>query len=163
MKTDAQLSSKSSQRQRKSVDYTIREIQAVDLGKGFLEVLENLAPVGQLGKDRAARIFHEIRSNPLHKIYVAVKEDGLVLGTTTLLVEPKFIFEGSRIGHIEDVAVRKEFGGFGIGSKLVLHATQKAKELGCFRTVLDCSDERMRFYEKLGYSYQDNCMRIQFW
>jgi hypothetical protein len=26
--------------------------------------------------------------------------------------------------------------------------------------VLDCSEETMPFYEKLGYSYQDNCMKI---
>ena len=28
------------------------------------------------------------------------------------------------------------------------------------RAVLDCSDENVPFYQKLGYSYQDNCMKI---
>jgi glucosamine-phosphate N-acetyltransferase len=40
-----------------------------------------------------------------------------------------------------------------------LHATQVGKEMGCIKIVLDCSQETMSFYEKLGYSYQDNCMK----
>jgi glucosamine-phosphate N-acetyltransferase len=85
----------------------------------------------------------------------------LVVGATTLLVEPKFIFSGARFGHVEDVVVRKEYQGRGIGSKLVRHATEVAAKMGCMKTVLYCSDERMSFYERLGYSYRDNCMEIQ--
>jgi glucosamine-phosphate N-acetyltransferase len=88
-----------------------------------------------------------------------VNDKKIIVGTTTLLVEPKFIFGGARVGHIEDVSVRKEFQGFGIGSWLVEHATTVAEsEMGCIKIVLDCSDETMPFYEGLGYSYQDNCM-----
>jgi glucosamine-phosphate N-acetyltransferase len=82
-----------------------------------------------------------------------------VVGTTTLLVEPKFIFNGSRVGHIEDVSIRKGHEGKGLGYKLVSHATLVAKGMGCVKVVLDCSEQTMPFYEKLGYSYQDNCMK----
>ena len=124
----------------------------------------------------AERIFQEIQSNPLHKIFVvyAVGEEKgnkgcsdpvdntkVIVGTTTLLVEPKFIFGGSRVGHIEDVSVRKEFQGSGIGSWLVEHASTFAESvMGCVKIVLDCSDETMPYYESLGYSYQDNCIKI---
>jgi glucosamine-phosphate N-acetyltransferase len=47
----------------------------------------------------------------------------------------------------------------GLGRRLILHTTQVAKEMGCVKIVLDCSKETMPFYEKLGYSYQDNCMK----
>jgi glucosamine-phosphate N-acetyltransferase len=86
---------------------------------------------------------------------------GLIIGTTTLLVEQKFIFGGTRFGHIEDVAVRKEYEGMGVGSKLVKYATEEATKMGCMRTVLYCSDDRMSFYERLGYSYRDNCMEFK--
>ena len=86
-------------------------------------MLENLAPVGGLTRPAAAAILKDIKSNPLHRIYVAVvqegTEQGLVIGTTTLLVEPKFIFGGGRVGHIEDVAVRAGYQTRGIGFKLV--------------------------------------------
>jgi glucosamine-phosphate N-acetyltransferase len=154
---------------KSSIKYRIREIEENDLKSGgVLEVFENLAPVGELDRTAARNVLQQIKSNPLHKVFVAVHDDGndddnqgLVVGATTLLVEPKFIFSGARFGHVEDVAVRKEYEGMGIGSKLVRHATEAAAKMGCMRTVLYCSDERMSFYERLGYSYRDNCMEIQ--
>jgi glucosamine-phosphate N-acetyltransferase len=138
-------------------NYEIREIREEDIDNGrFLEVLEN-----GLSEATAKAILKEIKTNPLHKIFVAVtKDDNLVIGTITLLVEPKFIFCGGRVGHIEDLSVRKEYQRKGIGFKLVNYATEQAALMGCVKTVLDCSDESMPFYQKLGYSYQDNCMKI---
>jgi glucosamine-phosphate N-acetyltransferase len=149
-----------------SLEYMIREIEENDIESGgLLEVLENLAPVGGLTMPAAKMILKEIRSNPLHKIFVAVtqegRERGLVIGTTTLLVEPKFIFGGGRVGHIEDVAVRAGYQRKGIGFKLVNYATEQAVAMRCVRTVLDCSDENVPFYKKIGYSYHGNTMKIE--
>ena len=149
-----------------SIKYAIREIEESDIENGgLLEVLENLAPVGGLTRPAAAAILKDIKSNPLHRIYVAVvqedTEQGLVIGTTTLLVEPKFIFGGGRVGHIEDVAVRAGYQTRGIGFKLVKYATEQAVLMGCVRIVLDCSDKNIPFYEKIGYSYHGNTMKIQ--
>jgi glucosamine-phosphate N-acetyltransferase len=149
-----------------SLEYMIREIEENDIEAGrLLEVLENLAPVGGLTMPAAKMILKEIRSNPLHKIFVAVtqegRERGLVIGTTTLLVEPKFIFGGGRVGHIEDVAVRAGYQRKGIGFKLVNYATEQAVAMRCVRTVLDCSDENVPFYKKIGYSYHGNTMKIE--
>ena len=144
----------------------IMEIKLEHLDQGLLGTLDDLvAGTSSLDKFKAQHIFHEIKANPLHRIFVAImKEQGkeMVVGTITLIVEPKFIFNGGRVGHIEDVSVKKEYQKMGLGSKLVMHATTVAKELGCVKIVLDCSDETMPFYEKLGYSYQDNCMKKAF-
>jgi glucosamine-phosphate N-acetyltransferase len=142
----------------------IRELCLEDLDYGFLESLDNLiAGTSDLAKEKARGLLQEIKSNTLHKIFVAILHSELkppvVVGTTTLLVEPKFIFKGGRVGHIEDVSVRKGYEKMGIGRRLVMNATAVAKEMGCLKVVLDCSDETMPFYEKLGYSYQDNCMK----
>lgn len=142
----------------------IRELRLQDLNRGFLESLDNLiAGTSDLEKDKAEDLLQEIKSNPLHRIFVAVlrkeMEPSIVVGTTTLLVEPKFIFKGGRVGHIEDVSVKKGYEKMGIGHRLVMNATDVAKEMGCVKVVLDCSDATMPFYEKLGYSYQDNCMK----
>jgi glucosamine-phosphate N-acetyltransferase len=149
-----------------SINYAIREVEENDIESGgLLEVLENLAPVGGLSKPAAKAILKEIKSNPLHRIFVAVVQDGrnqgLIIGTTTLLVEPKFIFGGGQVAHIEDVAVRAEYQKKGIGFKLVNYATEQAAIMRCVRTVLDCSDENIPFYEKIGYSYHGNSMKIQ--
>ncbi|MGA9154550.1 MAG: GNAT family N-acetyltransferase [Candidatus Nitrosopolaris sp.] len=143
--------------------YEIREIKEQDIDNGgLLEVYRENFPLGDLPKPAAKAILKEIKTNPLHKIFVAVTNDNQdwVIGTTTLLVEPKFIFSGGKVGHIEDVSVKVEYQRRGIGFKLVTHATKQAALMGCVKTVLDCSDENVPFYQKVGYSYQDNCMKI---
>ena len=58
---------------KSSIDYTIREIEEKDIESGgLLDVLENLAPVGGLTNPAAKSILKEIKSNPLHRIFVAV-------------------------------------------------------------------------------------------
>jgi glucosamine-phosphate N-acetyltransferase len=158
---------------KKKYSFLLSELKREDLDLGFLQTLDNLIPgTSQLDRSKAESIVKEIETNPFHRIFIvyAIREDNkdggdatdgrkVVVGTTTLLVEPKFIFGGGRVGHIEDVCVRKEFQGLGIGGWLVNHATMVAESMmGCIKIVLDCSDETMPFYESLGYSYQDNCM-----
>ena len=165
----------------------IRPIEFEDIEKrGFLEVLENLVPVG-LDRIRAKQILQEIKSNPLHKIFVAQEEEGIeqqqqeqqaqtqtqedidkkkktkVVGTTTLFVEPKFIHKGMRVGYIEDVSVRKGYDGLGIGSQLITYATQDAISVeGCGKILLYCSKNTMPFYEKLGYKLVDDTFLMKF-
>jgi len=142
------------------VDYVIREIEMKDISEGqFLSVLENLS-VKVIARNQARKIFQAIESNPLHKIYVAAQKN-IVIGSVTLLVEPKFIYEGGKVGHIEDVVVEKQFAGHGIGSNLVKFAIDVARtEFRCAKVILDCSDENVGFYERLGFSRQDNGMTI---
>jgi glucosamine-phosphate N-acetyltransferase len=121
----------------------------------------------EICKPAAKAILREIKSNPLHRIFVAVVVhdpaiQGLIIGTTSLLVEPKFIFGGGRVGHIEDVAIRAGYQRKGIGFKLVRQATEQAVLMGCVRIVLDCSDENVSFYEKVGFTYHGNTMKIEY-
>ena len=131
----------------------IREIKYEDIDKGFLDVLENLVPPDIGNKEHAKNILQKIKMNPLHKIFVAEDDsNGKVVGTTTLLIEPKFINKGMQVGYIEDVSVRKEYEGLGIGSKLVTYATTYAISIeGCRKVLLYCSQKTKPFYEKLGY------------
>jgi glucosamine-phosphate N-acetyltransferase len=154
--------------ERGSLALTIRQLRLGDIRNGFLDSLDNLIPgTSELDLKRAKQVLRLVQRNRLHKVFVASthsNEDNnplteTVVGTTTLLVEPKFIFSGRAVGHIEDVSVRKGYEKMGIGAKLVSHATEAAAELGCVKVVLDCSTATMPFYEKLGYEYQDNCMR----
>lgn len=132
------------------------------MDRGFFETLSNLKSVGELSGDleRSKRILREIKSNPLYKIFVAVKDDDEVVGATTLLIEQKFIHNGGRSGHIEDVVTRKGFQGMGIGSSVVKKALEAAKEAGCYKIVLDCSEENVPFYEKLGFKKHGVEMRL---
>jgi len=127
---------------------TIREIEYDDIDKGFLEVLENLLST-DIDNKTAKNILKKIKSNPLHKVFVAQDNiNGKIVGTTTLLIEPKFINKGMQVGYIEDVSVRKGYEGLGIGSKLVTYATSYAISIeGCRKVLLYCSEKTKPFYE----------------
>jgi glucosamine-phosphate N-acetyltransferase len=146
----------------KSIDFIIREIQQADLEKGFFETLSNLSVLGRIRDDieHAEKILQEIKSYPLYKIFVAVKNDDTeIIGSITLLIEQKFIHDGGKSGHIEDVVTRREYEGMGVGSALVSAALAFAKEKNCYKVILDCSEKNVPFYEKNGFRRNEISMR----
>ena len=142
----------------------IREIEYEDLKRGFLKVLENLV-LPDLDQHSAKKILSEIKSNNLHKIFVAVDESNnhLVVGTTTLFIEPKFINKGMRIAYIEDVSVRENYQRLGIGSELVRFATKNAiSEEDCKKVILYCGKQTVSFYTKLGFKVEEDTFVMKF-
>ena len=137
----------------------IRKIIESDLENGFLESLDSLRKASNLEQSSAKNILKNILENENHVIHVA-ELNGEIVGSTTLLIEPKFIHQGGFVGHIEDVAVKKEFEGQGIGMKLVLSLLDVAKERKCYKTILNCEDELVSFYEKIGFRQKTNEMRF---
>ena len=137
----------------------IRKIIESDLENGFLESLDSLRKASNLEQSSAKNILKNILENENHIIHVA-ELDGEIVGSTTLLIEPKFIHQGGFVGHIEDVAVKKEFEGQGIGMNLVLSLLDVAKERKCYKTILNCEDELVSFYEKIGFRQKTNEMRF---
>jgi glucosamine-phosphate N-acetyltransferase len=140
-------------------DITIRKIQESDIDNGFLESLDSLRQASNLERSKAKSILKKILSNPDHVIFVAT-QNNRVIGATTLLIEQKFIHEGGKVGHIEDVVVSKNHQGKGIGEKIMLAVLEYAKNNGCYKTILDCDDNVKPFYEKIGFKYHSNGMRF---
>ena len=143
------------------VDIKIRKLEEKDLFNGFLESLDSLRKASNLSPKKAKEIFKKIKSYKNYQIYVAVL-DSKVVGTTTLYIEQKFIHDGGKVGHIEDVAIRKEYQGMGIGEKVVKALLEHAKKEGCYKTILDCTDDLIPFYEKIGFKRHSNSMRFDY-
>ena len=137
----------------------IRKIIESDLENGFLESLDNLRQTSNLEHNSIRNILKKILENENHIIHVA-ELNGKIVGSTTLLIEQKFIHEGGFVGHIEDVVVNKEFEGQGIGMKLVLSLLDVAKEKKCYKTILNCEDKLIPFYEKIGFKQKSIEMRF---
>jgi glucosamine-phosphate N-acetyltransferase len=104
---------------------------------------------------------HTILSNSLHKIFI-MKFQNIIIGSITLLIEPKFIHNLSYVGHIEDVVVDAKFRNLGIGKLLVDHAIQYGKSASCYKIILDCDDTLKKFYGKLGFTPKDEHMALYF-
>lgn len=137
----------------------IRELRKEDIQNGFLTSLDSLRKASGIDTDKAIKIFEKINSNPDYIIAVA-ELGGEIVGSTTLLIEQKFIHDGGLVGHIEDVVVNKDFQGQKIGEKIMKYLLEIAKSRGCYKTILDCTDDVKPFYEKLGFKHVGNELRL---
>ena len=138
---------------------TIRKIKKDDLWNGFLTTLDSLRQTSNISRDKAEEVFNKIMRNSDDVIAVAITDDKVV-GAATLFIEPKFIHNGGNVGHIEDVVVDKNYQGKKIGEKIIKYLLEEAKTNGCYKTILDCSDEVKPFYEKLGFKHNANALRL---
>ncbi len=148
-------------RNSEKIEFEVREMSPKDLQRGFFETLSNLAEVGGISEDQenAKEVLREITSYPFCKIFVAVKNDGEIVGSNTLLIEQKFIHNGGKVGHIEDVVTKKGYEGLGIGTALVGKSLRFARQMKCYKVILDCSEENVPFYRKIGFNEHGISMR----
>ena len=140
------------------MSFALRPLEQGDFYRGFLESLANLSPV-DLTPAEAIQIWRGRNAAGVRTV-VAVEPDGAVIGTGSLILEHKFLHHGGTIGHIEDVAVHPAHGGKGVGSAVVGALVELARQSGCYKVILSCTDQNLAFYSKLGFRRHDNGMRI---
>jgi glucosamine-phosphate N-acetyltransferase len=134
----------------------VRALEPGDLDRGFLESLAALTEV-DLTPAAARSIVAEMPSN---SCTLVAEINGKVVGTATLLIERKFIHGGGRVGHIEDVSVHGDHQRQGVGTALVEHAIQTARQAGCYKVILDCFDDLVPFYERMGFRPFNRGLRL---
>jgi GNAT superfamily N-acetyltransferase len=106
-----------------------------------------------LSVEQAKRIFNRIKSYSSYRIYVAKAGDEVV-GTLSLLIMDKLAHLGAPSGIVEDVVVRKDWQGKGIGKKMMKFAIDLCQKIGCYKLMLSSDVKRgiaHNFYEKLGF------------
>ena len=72
-----------------------------------------------------------------------------------MFIEKKFIRNCGKVGHIEDVIVDSNVRGMQLGKKIVEFLTDHACLMGCYKVILDCSNENRAFYEKCGFKQKE--------
>ncbi|KAL5598342.1 hypothetical protein BROUX41_003599 [Berkeleyomyces rouxiae] len=132
--------------------YIARALRPSDYATGFLDCLRVLTTVG----DITEAAFHE-RFEWMTKqdgYYVLAIEDtatGKIVGTGALIVERKFIHNLGLVGHIEDIAVAKDQQGKKLGLRIIQALDFIAAKVGCYKSILDCSEANEGFYIKCGF------------
>ncbi|MCJ1436614.1 Glucosamine-phosphate N-acetyltransferase-like protein [Xylographa pallens] len=84
-------------------------------------------------------------------VLVVCEEGGRVVGTGGVVVERKFIHNLGMVGHIEDIAVATDQQGKRLGLRIIQALDWLAERVGCYKTILDCSEANEGFYVKCGY------------
>jgi glucosamine-phosphate N-acetyltransferase len=140
----------------------IRFLKEEDLDNGFLETLSSLDKEGNIlnwDKSKVKELFKKLNKEENRIIGVGLLKNNVVT-TATLLIEQKFLHRGGWVGHIEDVATHKDHMGKGYGRKMISALLTEAQKRGCYKTILDCSEENRSFYNGLGFEDAEIEMRF---
>jgi glucosamine-phosphate N-acetyltransferase len=145
---------------KKDPNIQVKELEDDHLINSFFDTLSNLTEIGinVYNKEFSRKIFEKIKKADNIKIFVAIKDSDIV-GSITAIIEQKFVHDGGKICHIEDVVTRKGFEKLGIGSILVEKVLELAIQEKCYKVILNCSEYNSKFYEKLGFYKHDVGMR----
>jgi glucosamine-phosphate N-acetyltransferase len=141
--------------------YTIDELNEQHFQNGFIETLSFLNEIDTISQEKLIETFIKLKRKADSTIFVAVTSEGKVVGTTTLLIEQKFIHNCGLVGHIEDVVVHEKFRGQKIADRLIEKAINVAREAGCYKVILDCNEKLVPFYQKLGFKKHEIEMRFE--
>jgi len=133
-------------------EYSIRPLQRSDYDNGFLDVLRVLTQVGDISKPEFEARFDEMKAGSGgYHVLVILNGERKIVGTGALIVERKFIHKLGLVGHIEDIAVAKDQQGKKLGLRIIQALDYAAEKIGCYKTILDCSEANEGFYVKCGF------------
>lgn len=127
----------------------LRKLRKGDSVEGYCDVLSCLTSVGSFSQAEFDAQLCKIEQCGGH-IWI-LEDAGRIIGTGTLLVEPKFIHSCGNAGHIEDVVIHRDYQGKGYGRLLIEQLLTCAKDMGCYKVILDCREHVEAFYEKMGF------------
>ncbi|KAM0450510.1 hypothetical protein ACHAPV_004883 [Trichoderma viride] len=134
--------------------YKLRALRRTDYDSGFLDCLRVLTTVGEVSEDKFKKQFDNMLASDSYYIIViedTAREKNSVVATGALIVEHKFIHSLGKVGHIEDIAVAKDQQGKKLGLRLIQALDHVAEKIGCYKSILDCSDANEGFYVKCGF------------
>ncbi|KAI0700327.1 acyl-CoA N-acyltransferase [Cytidiella melzeri] len=141
-------------------DVHLRPLAASDYKRGHLDVLKVLTVVTDPGEVAWVAQFNALKAaaNTYYSIVMVDKASDRIIGVGTLFVERKFLRGLGSVGHIEDIAVDERQQGKKLGLRVIQALTGISENSGCYKTILNCSDKNIPFYQKCGFEKKENEM-----
>jgi len=134
-------------------DLHLRPLASTDYNRGYLPVLSVLTVVTDPGEAAWKAQFNAMRSTPstYYSIVILDKASDRIVGVGTVFIERKFLRGLGSVGHIEDIAVDKNQQGKKLGLRIIQALTHISENIGCYKTILNCSEANIPFYQKCGF------------
>ena len=144
-------------------NYIARYLELNDYNKDYCNLLEQLTTINNITYDMFNKQFINIDTNENH--YIIVIEDlqkKKIIGSGTLLIENKFIHNCKNVGHIEDIVINKQYRNNKLGGKLIKILVNIATKNNCYKVILNCSNNLITYYKKIGFGKEINSMVYRF-
>ncbi|KAJ3763928.1 acyl-CoA N-acyltransferase [Lentinula raphanica] len=141
-------------------DLHIRPLASTDYRRGHLHVLSVLTIVTDPGEAAWVHQYHAMRSAPstYYTVVIINRSTDMIVGVGSVFIERKFLRGLGSVGHIEDIAVDKDQQGKKLGLRIIQALTYISENCGCYKTILNCNDSNIPFYEKCGFKKKENEM-----
>ena len=131
--------------------YKIRLLAINDYDKGYLNLLSQLTTVGEINKDKYEENFNKLPE--CHKLFIIGDiTKNTIVSIGSLIIETKFIHNCGKVGHIEDIVVDRNIRGKGLGKMIVNYLSKLSNDLGCYKCILNCSNNLIEFYKKCNFN-----------
>lgn len=91
--------------------------------------------------------------------FVMVNDDNTIVATATVIMEKKLRYQ-RLCCHIEDVGVHPDFRNRGYGAEIVGYCVDYAKKNNCYKIKLNCKDNLIPFYNRLGFKVHEKHLYI---
>ena len=151
------------------MEIKLSELDCNDNYYQYFTLLKQLTTIDPdtISKEDFVEHLELIHSNPLHKIIIA-KYGENIIGTSTILFEPKFIHNISYIAHIEDVVVDSKYRNLCVGKRLIEKIIEICKTFmdsrgrKCYKIILDSSQSCIEFYKGCGFKVKEQQMALYF-
>ena len=130
--------------------------------KSDLEQIVNLLRDDDLGSTREDSLgeskasyqsaFQSILTSEYFDFFV-MEESETLIGCYQIMYLPHVSFKGTKRAQVESVRIQKTHRGKGLGAKLMEHAIDQAKKMGCGIFQLTSNKDRIeagQFYRRLG-------------
>ncbi|GAK65868.1 glucosamine 6-phosphate [Moesziomyces antarcticus] len=145
-------------------DIIVRPLASDDYNRGHLRVLSDLTQAPDVGLAAWSKQFalQLAAPNTYYPIVFINTSTDQIVACGTVFVEYKFLRSAGLCGHIEDIVVHNDGQGKGLGKRIIEILTHIAKERGCYKVILDCSEKNVPFYEKCGYHKAGEQMAIYY-
>ena len=96
--------------------------------------------------------------NKTGTIIVCYIKPDIIIGTGSIMIEPKIIHGGKYVGHIEDVVVHPLYRNKKIASGIINNLIMYGSH--CYKIILDCNSSLQSFYEKMGFQNKNIQMSL---
>jgi len=110
--------------------------------------------------EKARQVFREL-SRSSQQFLMVYEIDGRIVGTAELIIKYNLTHGGRPYGFIENVVVDEGNRNKGVGTKLIENCIRIAREKGCYKLVLTCRDELVKWYKRFGFrEFGENVLRL---
>jgi len=135
----------------------IRPLSSTDYKRGHLDVLKVLTVVTDPGESAWVAQFEAMRSlaGTYYSLVIVDKNTDNIVAVGTVFIERKFLRGLGSVGHIEDIAVNESQQGKKLGLRIIQALTSVSENSGCYKTILNCSEKNMPFYQKCGFEKKE--------